>query len=357
VPEGYMFHFDHASSPRLIQQVILELVGPTKAREFWQKYRDQYITQADIAFLKKLGVNCVRVPFNFRLFLCEDHPEILLPTGFEMLDRVIRWCEEFQIGVILDMHCAPGGQTGDNIDDSYGYPHLFEDKVSQDLTIDLWKTIADRYANKTIVIGYDLLNEPIPHFVDTAKLNPLLEPLYKRIVAGIREVDQNHLIFLGGAQWDSNFAVFGPPFDSKLVYTFHKYWTPPTQEVIQDYLNFANKYNVPIFMGESGENTNEWIAQFRNILEQNHIGWCFWPYKKMDAPSCIVQIRKTPEFEQIITYAKQTRMSFGEIRKHRPEQLVVFKALDDFLHNCALNQCTINVEYIKALGFSDAERK
>src|SRR5688500_20225680 len=39
----------------------------------------------------------------------------------------------------------------------------------------------------------------------------------------IREVDKNHLVFLGGAQWNGNFKVFGPPFDDKLAYTFHQY--------------------------------------------------------------------------------------------------------------------------------------
>jgi len=52
-------------------------------------------------------------------------------------------------------------------------------------------------------------------------------------------VDRNHIIFLGGAQWDTNFKVFGPPFDPKLAYTFHKYWMTVNQEAIQEYLSFV----------------------------------------------------------------------------------------------------------------------
>src|SRR5207244_652305 len=81
-----------------------------------------------------------------------------------------------------------------------------------------------RYRNELAVIGYDLLNEPIAPYFDTASLNPKLEPLYRRIVSAIREVDRNHIIFLGGAQWDTNFKIFGSPFDPKVAYTFHKYW-------------------------------------------------------------------------------------------------------------------------------------
>ena len=87
----------------------------------------------------------------------------------------------------------------------------------------IWQKLAADYANEPSVLGYDLLNEPIAHFFDTPHLNPKIEPLYRKIVTAIRRVDKNHIIFLGGAQWNTNFKVFGPPFDEKLVYTFHKY--------------------------------------------------------------------------------------------------------------------------------------
>jgi len=98
--------------------------------------------------------------------------------------------------------------------------------------------------NEPAVIGYDLLNEPIAHYFDTALLNPRLEPLYRKIVAGIREVDRKSHHLSGGAQWDTNFKVFGPPFDRKLAYTFHKYWMTVNQDAIQEYLSFRDKYNV-----------------------------------------------------------------------------------------------------------------
>ena len=85
----------------------------------------------------------------------------------------------------------------------------------------------------------------------------------------IREVDKNHLIFLGGAQWNSNFEPFGKPFDDKLVYTFHKYWTEPTVSVIKDYIDFSNKYNVPLYCGETGENDDAWVETFRKLLDSN----------------------------------------------------------------------------------------
>jgi aryl-phospho-beta-D-glucosidase BglC (GH1 family) len=224
MPEGYMFKFKAANSPRLIQVVVNQLVGPDEAARFWKAYRDNYITDEDIKFLKQAGFNSVRVPFNYRLFVAEGDTQRLDGVGYELLDRVVGWCKREGLYVVLDMHAAPGGQTGDNIDDSWAYPFLFESPESQELTVKIWQKIAARYKNEPAVLGYDLLNEPIPHFFDKAYLNPKLEPVYRKVVAGIRSVDKNHIIFLGGAQWDTNFKVFGPPFDEKLAYTFHKYW-------------------------------------------------------------------------------------------------------------------------------------
>ncbi len=350
LPEGYMFKFKTANSPRLIYTVINELVGEDEGRRFWKTYQENYITPEDIRFIKQSGFNSVRVPFSYRLFVSDARPPKLEGEGYRLLDDVVAWCKKEDLYVILDMHAAPGGQTGDNIDDSWGYPFLFENPESQDLTVNIWRKIAARYRNEPTVIGYDLLNEPIAHYFDSANLNPKLEPVYRKIAAGIREVDKNHLIFLGGAQWDNNFKVFGPPFDDKLVYTFHKYWMEVNQGAIQEYLDFRDKHSVPLWMGESGENTDEWISSYRTLLEQNNIGWCFWPYKKIDATSCVASINKPVDWDAIVAFADGPRTTFEEVRKHRPPKERVQKALSDYLERIKFANCRINQGYLKALG-------
>jgi aryl-phospho-beta-D-glucosidase BglC (GH1 family) len=350
LPEGYMFKFKTANSPVLIHTVINELIGEDEARRFWKAYRDNYITREDIRFIKQAGFNSVRVPFSYRLFVSEGEPQKLEGAGYELLDRVVDWCKKEGLFVILDMHAAPGGQTGDNIDDSWGYPFLFESAESQDLTVNIWRKIAARYPDEPTVVGYDLLNEPIAHYFDTVYLNPKLEPLYRRIVAAIREVDRNHIIFLGGAQWDTNFKVFGTPFDDKVAYTFHKYWMDVNQQAIQEYLDFRDKHNVPVWMGESGENTDEWIGSFRTLLELNNIGWCFWPYKKLDATSCVVSINSPAEWDTIVEFAESPRITFEEVRKNRPPRDRVKKALSDYLVRIRFANCRINQGYLKALA-------
>jgi aryl-phospho-beta-D-glucosidase BglC (GH1 family) len=345
-----MFKFKNASSPRLIDTAINLLIGEDEAAKFWKAYRDDYVTRDDIHYIKSLGFNSVRVPFSYRLLVNGTAPLRLEGPGYDLLDRVVGWCKAEGLLVILDMHAAPGGQTGDNIDDSFAYPHLYGSAESQELTCRIWRHLAERYASEPAVIGYDLLNEPIAHFFDVNELNPRLEPLYKKITAEIRQVDRNHIIFLGGAQWDSNFKVFGPPFDDKLAYTFHKYWTETTQSVIQEYVDFGNRHDVPIWMGESGENTDEWITSFRKLLDTNRIGWCFWPYKKMDSPRGVVSIKEPADWKSIIEFADMQATTFEAIRKQRPAAAIVKRALNDYLENIKLKNCKTNEGYLKALG-------
>ena len=348
-----MFKFSkNHSSPRYIDQFLTQLIGPDETKVFWKKYLDNYITQEDIRYMKSLGMNTVRIPFHYKMLANEEYMGLSSEEqGFSYLDKIIGWCKEEKLWVILDMHCAPGGQTGDNIDDSWGYPWLFESETHQKKTVEVWHKIARRYKDEEIVMGYDLLNEPIAHYFDSSKFNHLLEPLYKRIVASIREVDKNHLVFLGGAQWNTNFNVFGPPFDSKLVYTFHLYWCDTTQSVVQKFVDFRDKYNVPIFIGETGENTDEWIKAFRGLLESNNIGWTFWPYKKMNNKKGILEFDQPEFYDELIKISAEMNSGFETVRKNRPEDISrIKKALDDFLTNSRLVNCHPNKGYIEALG-------
>jgi len=352
-PEGYMFMFDNTSSYRLIDQALKELVGPDKTNTFWHQFQDGYITQNDIHYIRKTGMNSIRIPFHYKLFTNEDYMGFNDSNrGFELLDKVIRWCKSENLYVILDMHDAPGGQTGDNIDDSYGYPWLFETENNQTLFSSIWGQIAKHYANETTIIGYDLLNEPIAHyFTNKDEINKKLEPVYKLGVAAIRKYDKNHIVMLGGAQWDGNFAVFSDwHFDNNMMYTCHRYWCDTLQNNIKDLLDFRTKVNLPLYMGETGENTDQWVASFRKLLENNNIGWHFWPYKKLENKSGVLRISIPKKWNLIVEFTKKERSGFDKIRASRPNQTDVQEALNEFLTNMKFENCVVNENYIKALG-------
>ncbi|MGO8056406.1 hypothetical protein AB9E30_39860, partial [Rhizobium leguminosarum] len=68
-----MFRFEKTNSPRMIQQLINELVGPDESKKFWQQYLANYIQQPDIRYLRSIGMNSIRIPFHYKLFTDEEY--------------------------------------------------------------------------------------------------------------------------------------------------------------------------------------------------------------------------------------------------------------------------------------------
>lgn len=350
-PEGYMFGFQKSSSAHFIDEMFCQLVGPDFTAEFWNAFKENYVTRKDIEFIASTGANTIRVPFHYKLFTDEDYMGLTgQQDGFARIDSVVNWCRDNHLYVILDMHDAPGGQTGDNIDDSYGYPWLFESEVSQQLMCDIWRKIADYYKNEPIILGYDLMNEPIaPYFENMEELNAKLEPLYMRVVKAIREVDNNHIVMIGGAQWNSNFKPFvDSKFDDKLMYTCHRYGGDPTKEAIMSFIQFRDSVNLPMYMGEIGHNTDEWQQAFCNTMRNNNIGYTFWPYKKKDN-SCFIGIKEPENWDEVMAFSEASRSTYQEIRDARPNQAMIRKAMMDFIENSKFENCIPQAGYIKSL--------
>lgn len=354
-PEGYMFDFKKTNCEWMINNMVCELAGSDFAREFWQAFKDNYITEADIAYIKQTGANTIRLPFNYKLFTREDYMGKNDETeGFKQMDKVIDWCRKYDLHLILDMHDCPGGQTGDNIDNGHGYPWLFESEASQQLFCQIWQKIASRYKDEPVILGYELMNEPIATmFSDSlrAALNAKLEPLYKRATKAIREVDLNHIILLGGAQWNGNFEPFSDwKFDNKIMYTCHRYGGEPTKAAIQSIIDFRDKTKLPMYMGEIGHNTDQWQADFCATMKKANIGYTFWPYKKIDG-SCMMGIKKPADWDStIVKFAEADRSSFDAIRKARPDQEKGKKLLMEFVENAKKENCIPQKGYIKSMG-------
>jgi hypothetical protein len=176
--------------------------------------------------------------------------------------------------------------------------------------------------------------------------------VYERIVKDIRSVDKKHTIYLNGSVWAGDFGVFERILDDNVVYEFHKYWFDVKQEEIQKYIDFRDKHNVPIYIGETGENTDEWVMDFRKLLDKNQINWAFWPYKKMDNTKGIMNFKQPDDFPLITKYAESDRSSFEKVRENMPDRAKVQKALNDYLENCLYKNNYQNNGYIEGLGFS-----
>ena len=358
-PEGYMFGLQKTNSAWMIDLMVKQLIGPDAAADFWQAFRTNYITKADIDFIAAQGANTIRLPFNYKLFTDEDY---MGQTGqkqaFQLIDRVVEWCKADGLYLILDMHDCPGSQTGDNIDDGYGYPWLFESERSQQLFCDIWQQIARHYQDEPTILGYELMNEPIAHYFENKDtLYTLLQPLYKRAVKAIRTVDENHVILLGGAHWNSFFFMFDDwTFDNNIMFTCHRYGGPATSEAIKDYIDFRDKTRLPMYMGEIGHNTDEWQAQFVEVMKQNNIGYTFWPYKKIDN-SCMMGIQRPAAWDSVIVkFSETSRNSYQEWREARPDQQLARRLLMEYAENSHFDHCQPQADYIQSMGLEKVRR-
>lgn len=308
LPEGYMWKFfTKCDRPRRIEALVETLCGKDYAQGFWQRYARAYVTEADIAWIARNGFNSVRLPLNARhLFRVDGKKVEFSPPVLALVDDCVRWCRRHGVYVVLDMHAAPGGQTGQNIDDSEAdRPELFTAQANEDLLVEMWRLLAQRYAGEPAVAGYDLLNEPLPKW--NAQHNHRLLPLYRRVTAAIRQVDQRHLIILEGAHWATDFSVFDglAPEEAareQIVLQFHKYWNCPDEDSLRPFLDQARRLNAPLYLGESGENNLAWYTTVFPLCERLGIGWCFWSYKKMDNRNSPVTFAQPEGWAELLAY-------------------------------------------------------
>jgi len=299
--EGYMWKLSPGrESAREIEALIVDLVGPSRAEQFWTGFRDRFITSADIEQMSNDGFDHVRLPINWRIVMNDDGS--IRPDGFDRIDDLIGWCRDVDMGVLLDLHGAPGGQTGTNIDDSLGQPELFMNARYAELTEQLWVAIARRYRDEPVVLGYDLLNEPLPDDWQYRYVDELVA-VYQRLTTAIRAVDDHHLLMYEGSNWATNWSMFTEVWDDNSVLQFHKYWSPPDQPSIQRFVDIGEQLGLPIYMGEGGENNTDWLATAFQMYEDLDIGWCFWPWKKIDTRTSPCSITAPDGWDALVAFA------------------------------------------------------
>jgi endoglucanase len=317
VQEGYMLHLNNEGQQHKIRERIELLIGKEKTQEFYTAWLSNHTTKSDIDSLHAWGFNSVRLPMHYNLFTLplEAEPAAGKNTwktiGFTLTDSLVSWCKANNMYVFLDLHAAPGGQGNDlNISDrDPSHPSLWQSEANKQKTIALWRKLAERYSNEPTVGGYDLLNEPNWGFEDTLndrnglqeKKNIELKQLLMDITKSIREVDKRHIIIIEGNGWGNNYNGMLGPWDDNMVLSFHKYWNSNDLQSIQHILNFREQYNIPVWLGETGENSNVWFTEAIHLFETNNIGWSWWPLKKLGNNNPL-QIKSNPDYNALVAY-------------------------------------------------------
>ena len=340
--EGYMWLANDAprfDRPRRIEAAIADMAGKDYAETFWRRFRENYIAEGDFARMAELGYNSVRIPINSRLFLKEGPDARLREEGFRLLDGAVDWCEKYGLYAFIDLHGAPGGQTGANIDDSQDdVCRLFTDGAEFEKGLALWEAIARRYADRWIVGGYDLLNEPVRpvRFEGDASLEhcvPRLAEFYEKCIERVRRVDKRHIVTLESHHWAAEPGFFTRSLDPQMVIHFHRYWCPPDETAFAPWLVASERLNAPLWLGETGENSIEWFNTMIPLALRLNIGVNLWPWKKMDCENSPCSVAAPEGWSEILAFARGGA---------KPGPARARELLDAYLDNIRIENCRMN---------------
>lgn len=352
--EGYMLR---TGGPQYrIEARIEELVGPEKKETFYAAWLANHTRKIDVDSMAAWGYNSIRLPMHYKLFTppVEAEPvpgEITwIDTGFALTDSLLAWVAANDMYLILDLHAAPGGQgkNADINDYNPDKPSLWESEANQEKIIALWRKLAERYADEPHIGGYDIINEPNwgfqnieedPNGCEETENAPLWD-LQQRITEAIREVDPNHLIIIEGNCWGNNYRALPPLWDDNLVISFHKYWNYNDEASIQWVLDMREERNVPVWLGESGENANTWFTNAIELVEANDIGWAWWPLKKLGFNNPL-EVIVNPGYQRVIDYWR------GE--GERPTETEAFAALMQLADNLKLENNIYHRDVVDAM--------
>ncbi len=354
--EGYMLRVSGQGQQHKIRARITELVGETKTQEFYDAWLANHTRKIDIDSMKAWGFNSVRLPMHYNLYTLPVEQEPVagqhtwLEKGFRKTDSLLSWCKANRMYLILDLHAAPGGQGNDlNISDrDTTQPSLWQSEANKQKTIALWKKLAQRYANEPWMGAYDIINEPNWGFEDPAndknglkeKKNEPLKKLMMDITNAIREEDKKHIIIIEGNGWGNNYSGMLPPWDQNMVLSFHKYWNYNNQASIQHILDTREKYNVPLWIGETGENSNVWFTEAIQLMETNNIGWAWWPLKKLGNNNPM-QIKSNAEYEKLLSYWSE--------KSPKPSESEAYAGVMQLAHSTKLENTIIKRDVIDAM--------
>jgi endoglucanase len=325
IQEGYMMNPNTGGTQWSFKKMLYDQgQSDAQVETFYQSWRDNFITQADINWIADQGFNCVRIPMHYELFLTAAQRAVRNSVihnsgnyqnyvnnltnwynanqlftdpnteGFRTLQNCLDWAAARGMYVIVDLHAAPGAQGSDtNISDALVANDLWNRGLYQDITVRLWQKIVTRFINNNAVAFWDVINEPN----NVPGGGPAIHALVERLINAIRGLGDTHLIMVEGNGWGNNYDYLEPfTFTNKsnLVYNAHRYWIPEGDDAIRDgnpnqinrlinLTEFRTRHNVPVWVGETGENSDDWLRQNVDKLNGAGIGWAHWTYKRTSA--------------------------------------------------------------------------
>jgi hypothetical protein len=321
--EGYMLKLGELGKGQehVIRAETAKLVGPEREAAIHQAWLDNHTTKADIDAMAAMGFNSVRLPMHYSLLtLAADQEPVpgqdtWKEDGFKRIDDLLAWTKANGMYLILDLHAAPGGQGNDLpiADRDPSKPSLWQSPENRRKVVALWRKLAARYKDEPAIGAYDLLNEPNwdfdgqygpggggDHGCKDEKQAALWD-YYKELTAAVREIDKRHMLILEGNCWGNNYKGLPAAWDDNMALSFHKYWNVNDEASISTVLKLREETGLPLWLGESGENSNAWFRDAIALVEKHEIGWAFWPLKKIGFNQPL-EVTPNPGYAKLVDY-------------------------------------------------------
>jgi len=324
----------YPSSEMVMRAALRKALGEEAYESFFDTFLHDFFDDADAAYLASLGLNHVRLPFNYRHFEDDLNPGRFKPEGFALLDRAINLCAQHGLYTILDLHGLPGWQNQHWHSDNPTHWSSFWNHIEfQDRVVGLWEALAERYRDNPLVAGYNLINEP----GDVA--GKTIDPFYRRLEKAIRSIDGRHILFLEGNRYATDFDQLGDPLPNT-VYAAHDYALPGfidgggypgvtrgqyvdrrrVEEVFLNRTAYMRTREVPIWIGEfgpvyTGDAQNDaWRYQLLedqlDLYALHGASWALWTYKDIGLQG-LVTVPETTSYMKLIEPALKKKARLG----------------------------------------------
>ncbi|RDX42924.1 glycoside hydrolase [Lentinus brumalis] len=311
-------------------QSDLDIASGPDAKSILEHHWDTWITDQDWVWLAGHGINTVRIPIGY-YHVCGADPSVLRGTDFVDLGQVFAgaWsritnalatAHQHGIGVLFDLHAAPGKQNGDAHSGTSNKPTFFKHQKNMTHAIHCLSAFVAhmtefaRTHNPPLpnLVGVELLNEPQP-----VSHNDALQKWYRDAFQALRAIDPELPLYISDSWMTDQYAGFvksaRTPF---LVLDHHLYRCFTSGDIVTPAAEHARRLRdrndgtpsmfsrVARDLAGAGASlvVGEWSAALNpgslhgpsdeqaekhayvqaqlQLYEEHCAGWFFWTYKK-----------------------------------------------------------------------------
>ncbi|VAI27558.1 unnamed protein product [Triticum turgidum subsp. durum] len=280
--------------------------GTAKATPILRNHWSTYIVEADFRFISESGLTAVRIPVGWWIANDPRPPTPYVGGSLKTLDKAFKWAEKYNLGVIIDLHAAPGSQNP--------FEHSSSKDGSQDWgttdtniaqTVQVIDFLASRYAKSPSLLAVELMNEPLAPGVSLESLKTYYRDGYNAVRKHSSDAyvimsnrlsspDPTELLGLAG-------GLPGSVIDVHYYALFNNMFDTFTVQQNIEFIKTNYSSDLSIVTRENGPLTfvGEWVAEWKvpNAAKQEFqmfanaqmdvygratFGWSYWTLKNVN---------------------------------------------------------------------------